>query len=156
MKIPENQDLLELHTPWKTNGWNLKITYTVKPGKSSEPSTSMTLGSFAVQQLAGGLSRASTVSGLPGLQLWLLEAMIWFSFFDGWNRQSYVEAVSFCAKRHMKRLGHLGVPWDSLKLTASLHLKMDGTGRRYLFPFWGQRPIFRCEVLNFTGGLCEI
>ena len=69
--------------------------------------------------------------------------MIWFSFFDGWNRQSYVEAVSFCAKRHMKRLGHLGVPWDSLKLTASLHLKMDGTGRRYLFPFWGREAYFQ-------------
>jgi len=39
-------------------------------------------------------------------ELALPKAMVWFSFFDGWNRQSYVEAVSFCAKRHMK-LAHL-------------------------------------------------
>ena len=34
------------------------------------------------------------------------EAMVWFSFRDGWNRQSYIDAVSFCVKRHMKLLGH--------------------------------------------------
>lgn len=28
--------------------------------------------------------------------------MVWFSYVDGWNQQSYVEAVSFCVKRHMK------------------------------------------------------
>lgn len=31
-----------------------------------------------------------------------LQAMVWFSFQDGWNQKSYVEAVSFCAKKHMK------------------------------------------------------
>lgn len=31
-----------------------------------------------------------------------LQAMVWFSFQDGWNEKSYVEAVSFCAKKHMK------------------------------------------------------
>eukprot|EP00438_Fugacium_kawagutii_P032180 Skav234188 [mRNA] locus=scaffold1413:64199:84537:+ [translate_table: standard] len=31
-----------------------------------------------------------------------LAAMVWFSYMDGWNQQSYVEAVSFCVKRHMK------------------------------------------------------
>lgn len=30
------------------------------------------------------------------------KAMVWFSFRDGWNRQSYIDAVSFCVKRHMK------------------------------------------------------
>lgn len=30
------------------------------------------------------------------------KAMVWFSFQDGWNEKSYVEAVSFCAKKHMK------------------------------------------------------
>eukprot|EP00435_Cladocopium_sp_Y103_P025757 s197_g6.t1 len=30
------------------------------------------------------------------------KAMVWYSFQDGWNEKSYVEAVSFCAKKHMK------------------------------------------------------
>ncbi|CAE7232846.1 unnamed protein product [Symbiodinium sp. CCMP2592] len=32
----------------------------------------------------------------------LPKAMVWFSHEDSWNRKSFVEAVSFCAKRKMK------------------------------------------------------
>ena len=32
------------------------------------------------------------------------QAMVWYSHEDGWNRKSYVEAVSYCAKRKMKLL----------------------------------------------------
>ena len=40
---------------------------------------------------------------------------------------------------------------SSLKLTASLHLKMDGWNTR-TFPFGAFRPIFRCYVCQFQGG----
>ncbi|CAE7244822.1 unnamed protein product [Symbiodinium pilosum] len=49
---------------------------------------SQTLSTPLIGRLAGDLA-------MP-------KAMVWYSHEDGWNRKSYVEAVSYCAKRKMK------------------------------------------------------
>ena len=47
---------------------------------------------------------------------------------------------------HKQKNSTLGKNLPSLKLTASLHLKMDGWNTIYIISFWGKRPIFRGEL----------